>query len=599
MDNQIKAELVMVEGPAAGTRYTLDNFPGTIGRTEPAAIVIDDPRVSRRHARLTAGQHGIFVEDLNSTNGVFINGRKISALCLLRSGDEIRLGTSISFRFELVGNAAAPMPSLVVSLANGTTSTYPLDAPEITIGRADDNDIVIQSPIVSRRHLRLLRSEKDYLIQISSSATNSTLLTGAAISNQQPLCNGDEIVIGPDSHEHTVILRYEAPPASLPGQSATTSPVIIVSSSVTSRLTKADIDTILSQKNLLVRNLQITQGYHEVAHMLGHFLGFDHVNWFAFGTYASKTAGRAIRHESLPGPLKSMLVRSAGFENTHFYLNHVLASSETGSRAGNRITKILEQVSLMLSEGNLLIFSELAPPFVSLVNRFGDQRRPDEAQFNQFLDEHFSPSSFTEGGQAWLRESITAFYQARFTEPGKSKAELIFLGNILLALHEQSRLQPLIEKALAVPFDVFIEGLITEIEKDTRGLKSKLASRSVNTTRELVLRSVTRMWMSYTLPHRQMKLGQNVVAPTGLINFPLDLLIIEHTRCREIIQHFDVGLETLSGSAAGNWGSLKDRMQFIIAFFRSYQSEKRLFLPPFLEDQTGALKEGHFPGGKL
>jgi hypothetical protein len=40
-------------------------------------------------------------------------------------------------------------------------------------------------------------------------------------------------------------------------------------------------------------------------------------------------------------------------------------------------------------------------------------------------------------------------------------------------------------------------------------------------------------------------------------------------------------------------------MQFIIAFFRSYQSEKRLFLPPFLEDQTGALKEGHFPGGKL
>jgi pSer/pThr/pTyr-binding forkhead associated (FHA) protein len=598
MDNQIRAELVMVQGPAAGARYSLIDWPITIGRAEPAAIVIDDPRVSRQHARLTAGQHGIFIEDLNSTNGVSINGRKISTLCALGSGDDICLGTSILLRFELVRSVAAPIPRLVVSLANGTTTAYPLDTPQVTIGRADDNDIIIQSPIVSRRHLRLLRSENGYLIQTSPSATNPTLLTGASIINQQPLCNGDEIVIGPAALEHTVILRYEAPPA-LPGQSNATSPANTVDSSVTERLTKADIDAILSQKNLLVRNLQITQGYHEVAQMLGHFLGFDNVNWFAFGTYASKTAGRAIRHESLPGPMKSMLVRSAGFENTHFYLHHVLASSETGSRAGNRIAKILEQVSLMLSEGNLLIFSELAPPFVELVNRFGGQRRPDQTLFKQFLDEHFSASSFAEGGQAWLRESMRAFYQARFTEGGKSKAELIFLGNIMLALHEQSRLQPLIEKALAVPFDVFIEGFIPEIDRETKGLKSKLASRSVNTTREMVLRSVTRMWMSYTLPHRQMKLGQNVVAPTGLVNFPLDLLIIEHARCREIIQQFDVGLETLSGSAAGNWGSLKDRMQFIIAFFRSYQREKRLFLPPFLEDQTAAVKEGYFPGGKL
>jgi hypothetical protein len=77
------------------------------------------------------------------------------------------------------------------------------------------------------------------------------------------------------------------------------------------------------------------------------------------------------------------------------------------------------------------------------------------------------------------------------------------------------------------------------------------------------------------------------------------LINIEDFRCREMMQQFDVGLETLSGSAAGNWGRLKDRMQFIIAFFRSYQREKRLFLPPFLENQTTAIKAGHFPGGKL
>jgi hypothetical protein len=40
-------------------------------------------------------------------------------------------------------------------------------------------------------------------------------------------------------------------------------------------------------------------------------------------------------------------------------------------------------------------------------------------------------------------------------------------------------------------------------------------------------------------------------------------------------------------------------MQFIIDFFRSYQREKRLFLSPFLEQQTSAIKAGHFPVGIL
>jgi hypothetical protein len=156
-----------------------------------------------------------------------------------------------------------------------------------------------------------------------------------------------------------------------------------------------------------------------------------------------------------------------------------------------------------------------------------------------------------------------------------------------------------IEKALAVPFDVFFEGLIPNTDSEAKGLRKKLANRSVGISREMMLRTVTRMWMAYTLPHREMKLGKNVVAPTGLINFPSDLLRIENSRCREILQEFDVGLETLSGSAAGNWGRLKDRMQFIVAFFRSYQREKRLFIPPFADNQAVAIKAGHFPGGAL
>ncbi len=333
--------------------------------------------------------------------------------------------------------------------------------------------------------------------------------------------------------------------------------------------------------------------------MLGHFFGFDNLNWFAFGTYASKTAGRAIRHESLPRMLKSALIRSAGYENTYLYLDQVLASTNRPTHTDNMVSRMLEQVSLLLSHGNMLIFGELAWPFVHMVYGFGRELQPNQAQFTQLLDEHFTPGSFDTGGQDWLREAMNAFYQARFAADNKARAELILLGNILLALHEQSRLQPVIEKALAVPFDVFVEGLIPGTDKEARGLRKKLMNGTVGISREIVERSVTRMWMSYTLPHRKMKVGENVVAPTGLINFPHELIDIEDVRCRELLNRFDVGMETLSGSAARNWGNLEDRMQFIIAFFRSYQREKRLFLPPFLEHQASAITAGHFPGGKL
>ena len=70
------------------------------------------------------------------------------------------------------------------------------------------------------------------------------------------------------------------------------------------KLKEPEIDSILSQKNLVVRNLQITLGYHRVMKGLQKLMGERDVNWFAFGVYASKTAGQGLRHELLPKPLK-------------------------------------------------------------------------------------------------------------------------------------------------------------------------------------------------------------------------------------------------------------------------------------------------------
>lgn len=368
-----------------------------------------------------------------------------------------------------------------------------------------------------------------------------------------------------------------------------------------SLLTKAEIDQINGQKNLLVRNLQITQGYYQVSRSLRRFVGDRDVNWFAFGTYASKTAGRALRHETLPGPLKSALIRSAGYDNTYVYLNKVLENETPASvsEADNLLARILSEVSLLISAGNLLIFQELAWPFSDMVRTFMNDWQPDERKWRAFLDSHFQAGPYAEGGQDWLRESLTCFYRARFETNQKSKAELIYLGNLLVGLHEQNRLQPVIARAVAVPFDLFTEGLIPDEEAEEKGGRFQIRFRALGYSRQLVLRTVTRMWMTYALPTRDMKLGKDVVAPTGLVNFPADLLTIENERCREIIAQFDSGQNTLSGSAAANWARLEDRMTFIVDFFRSYQRYKPLFEPPFLDNQVSAIKAGHFPGGQL
>jgi hypothetical protein len=85
-----------------GDRYPLLGSLTTLGRDYSADIVVDDPGVSRRHSEIrvtTDGPHLITsIRDLNSTNGTFVNGDRISSQ-RLNDGDRVTLGrTSATFR---------------------------------------------------------------------------------------------------------------------------------------------------------------------------------------------------------------------------------------------------------------------------------------------------------------------------------------------------------------------------------------------------------------------------------------------------------------------------------------------------------------------
>lgn len=73
-------------------RIILQAGENIVGRGEDATTIIDDPEVSRHHVRIIIDPHRVTVEDMNSKNGTFVNGRRIEQRTEVGDGDEVRLG---------------------------------------------------------------------------------------------------------------------------------------------------------------------------------------------------------------------------------------------------------------------------------------------------------------------------------------------------------------------------------------------------------------------------------------------------------------------------------------------------------------------------
>ena len=66
-----------------------------LGRSDESDLVLDDPYASDFHMRLVAQENGITLHDLGSTNGTYINGRRVTAPTRLRRGDTIQVGKTV------------------------------------------------------------------------------------------------------------------------------------------------------------------------------------------------------------------------------------------------------------------------------------------------------------------------------------------------------------------------------------------------------------------------------------------------------------------------------------------------------------------------
>jgi pSer/pThr/pTyr-binding forkhead associated (FHA) protein len=86
--------LVAIHGPLSGQTFYLDKPVVSIGRQLSNDIILNDPHVSREHCLIRSeGEHYV-IEDLNSANGTYVNGERVTVNSL-REGSLIRLGDSL------------------------------------------------------------------------------------------------------------------------------------------------------------------------------------------------------------------------------------------------------------------------------------------------------------------------------------------------------------------------------------------------------------------------------------------------------------------------------------------------------------------------
>ncbi len=95
-------ELVVLRSPALveGERHQLNSAPVTIGRGHENDLPLDaDEFASAQHARVEPRRDGVWLQDIGSTNGTFLNGSQVSQPRRLKPGDVIRVGET-DLRFE-------------------------------------------------------------------------------------------------------------------------------------------------------------------------------------------------------------------------------------------------------------------------------------------------------------------------------------------------------------------------------------------------------------------------------------------------------------------------------------------------------------------
>ena len=199
-----------------GQKYNvpLAEKPLSLGRSKEADHTLPTKLASRIHAQIISREGTYWLEDLGSSNGTGLNGKILSQMTQLKTGDVIRIG-DVQIQFE--GDAPKPKgppDHLIARIAfqpgQGMPAQEVLIRSRITVGRKPNNDLQINVKAISSQHLEIVNRNGLYALKDLASS-NGTVVNGVLVK-EATLRNGDQIRLGEQA------LLFFIDPAAAPQQ---------------------------------------------------------------------------------------------------------------------------------------------------------------------------------------------------------------------------------------------------------------------------------------------------------------------------------------------------------------------------------------------
>lgn len=159
-----------------------------LGKHSANDYVVSEDTVSRYHAQMTITDSGeVFIRDLGSTNGTYIDGKKIAAETKLVAGNVVRLGNKVINWQEIAQKQ--PNATMVSS------QPAPINAGQYLIGRDEKCQIRFSQSEVSSRHAMLEKNAKGGGVITDLGSTNGTFVNGQRIFSATELKKGDVVLL--------------------------------------------------------------------------------------------------------------------------------------------------------------------------------------------------------------------------------------------------------------------------------------------------------------------------------------------------------------------------------------------------------------------
>ena len=379
----------------------------------------------------------------------------------------------------------------------------------------------------------------------------------------------------------------------------------------------ADIDAIGACPLPVLRNLRITQAYHELSTALARRID-PAANWCTFATWASRQAGQSIRGEDLGRKMEETFARS---EAVRLAVGRIRDLRRAAGRAVDdsvTLAAIREacaplltvgRVSDAVARGNKKVFDEIGREFARFL---GVTAKPgaDSTTVEEFCA-GLRPGE-PPAGQRLLAAAFRDYHRVATLTDTKARAERMLLAALRIGLHEQTRLQPEIEEALNAPLpdpaelrqrlvqallhgtEGGMSGRVAEILTRSHGVLDEVAGLLAERLRPLVRAVVTEELMTLTLAETTLRLGADLTGP-----FPAPLATLVDPELVAFLRGVDPTRDSLRSSGTDDWAVLADRMHFIADLFRLYLETPNLFQPPFTPEQLGVIADGRTPHGRL